>query len=529
MGARRTIGWCRLAVLAGIAGGLLILRPAAMSAAKRTVPAGGDLQAALDAAQPGDIVELAPGAVYSGNFVLRSKAESSAFITVRSAPDPALPREGERIQPSHAPLLAKLRSPNGRPALATAPRAHHWRLELLEFQSNAGGSGDIITLGDGSRAQNALDQVPHHLIVDRCYVHGDAEAGQKRGIALNTAATTISGSYISDIKAVGQDAQAIAAWNGPGPFTITNNYLEAAAENVLFGGADPSIRNLVPSDITFTHNLLSRPVSWRGERWQVKNILELKNARRATITGNVLENNWLAAQVGFAVLFTVRNQEGQCPWCQVEQVVFEGNVVQHSSGGIKILGYDDSGESQQTRDITIRNNLFADIDNTRWGGTGYFLLLVGNPRDIVIDGNTVIQEHGDGILQVEGPPVLGFVFTNNITRHNAYGIKGANRGIGSDTVSAFFPASLVRNNVMADGDAARYPAGNYFPSSAEFRRQFIAYGQSDFRLAPSSAWGHASTTGTALGANISAITAGRALTEPERPTRPLSPKGRPLR
>ena len=89
--------------------------------------------------------------------------------------------------------------------------------------------------------------------------------------------------------------------------------------------------------------------------------------------------------IGFAVLFTVRNQDGQCPWCQVEQVVFEGNVVQHSSGGVKILGYDDGGESQQTRGITIRGNLFADIDNTRWGGTGYFLLLVGNPRDIVID------------------------------------------------------------------------------------------------------------------------------------------------
>ena len=112
----------------------------------------------------------------------------------------------------------------------------------------------------------------------------------------------------------------------------------------------------------------------------------------------------------------------------------------------------------------------------------------------------MIQEHGDGILQVEGPPILGFVFTNNITRHNAYGIKGANRGIGSDTISAFFPTSRVTNNVMADGDAARYSAGNYFPSSAEFRRQFIAYDQGDFRLVPSSAWSHASTTGTALGA-----------------------------
>ena len=36
----------------------------------RNVPAGGDLQGALNAAAPGDQIVLAPGAVYSGNFVL---------------------------------------------------------------------------------------------------------------------------------------------------------------------------------------------------------------------------------------------------------------------------------------------------------------------------------------------------------------------------------------------------------------------------------------------------------------------------
>jgi len=517
MRVRRGTRHWRLVLLAAVCWETVVVWPAGMVAATRRVPAGGDLQAALDAAQPGDIVELAAGAEFTGTFVLPFKGESTAYITVRSAPDPALPREGERVQPQHAPLLAKLRSPNGRSALSTAPRANHWRLELLEFRAT--GAGDIITLGDGSRSQTALDQVPHDLVVDRCYIHGDAEAGEKRGVALNAAATTISGSYISDIKAVGQDSQAIAGWNGPGPFTITNNYLEAAGENVMFGGADPSIRNLVPSDISITRNLLSRPVVWRGQRWQVKNIIELKNARRVTISGNILENNWLNAQVGFAVLFTGRNQDGQCPWCQVEQVMFEGNVVRHSSAGLQILGYDDAHPSAQTKGITVRNNLFVDIDNSRWGGTGYFLLLIGNPRDIVLDHNTMIQEHGDGIIEVEGPPILGFVFTNNIARHNAYGIKGLDHGIGSDTISAFFPASLISNNVIADGDPSRYPPGNRFPSSAELRRQFVAYDQGDFRLAPASPWNTASTTGSPLGARISAETGG-SLNNPDQRERP---------
>jgi hypothetical protein len=137
----------------------------------------------------------------------------------------------------------------------------------------------------------------------------------------------VTGSYISDIKVVGQDSQAIGGWNGPGPFVITNNYLEAAGENIMFGGADPAIPNLVPSDITIEQNTLAKPPAWRSQRWQVKNLLELKNARRVTIQSNTLEYVWSAAQSGVAILFTGRNQDGLCPWCVVEQVTFESNTV----------------------------------------------------------------------------------------------------------------------------------------------------------------------------------------------------------
>ena len=76
---------------------------------------------------------------------------------------------------------------------------------------------------------------------------------------MNSASTAIVDSYISDIHEVGADSQAICCWNGPGPFKIVNNYLEAAGENVMFGGADPSIAELVPSDIEFRHNHCFKP------------------------------------------------------------------------------------------------------------------------------------------------------------------------------------------------------------------------------------------------------------------------------
>src|SRR5262245_15094907 len=468
-------------------------------AATISVPSGGNLQAAINGARPGDTIALEPGATYTGSFKLPNKS-GSEFITIRTAADAGLPVEGERIAPSHADSLAKIRSGSSDPAFATAAGAHHWRLQLLEIQANRNGVGDIVTLGDGSSAQTALSQIPNNLVVDRVYIHGDAEKGQKRGIALNSGETTITGCYIADVKAIGQDSQAIGGWNGPGPFRITNNYLEAAGENLMFGGADPGVPNLVPSDITITDNAFAKPTAWRSEKWGVKNLFELKNARRVTIARNTFEYNWQGGQSGYAILFTVRNQDGKCPWCQVEQVTFEQNIVRHSAAGVQILGYDNNHPSEQTHAIVVRNNLFADIDSRNWGGNGYFLSMTGGARDITIDHNTIIQDHALGIVQADGAPVLGFVFTNNLARHNSYGIIGTNHSVGNDSIGAYLPGSEIDRNVLAGGAASRYPVGNSFPTAPQFESQFVGYSSGDFRLTSSSPWRGAGTDGRDLGA-----------------------------
>ena len=227
------------------------------------VRAGGDLQAAINAARPGDVILLQAGATFSGNFVLPDKGATTVDITIRSDSDSRLPAPGTRIGPAHAPLLATLRSPNTLAALTAVPRSHHWRLELLAFVANARGFGEIIALGSGDADQNDLSLVPHHLTLDRLLILGDPLIGQKRGIALNSASTTISNSHIADCKGAGFDTQAIGGWNGPGPYKITNNYLEGAGENFMLGGASPKIRDMIPADITFTRNHLTKPLAWK--------------------------------------------------------------------------------------------------------------------------------------------------------------------------------------------------------------------------------------------------------------------------
>jgi parallel beta helix pectate lyase-like protein len=488
-------------LLVRVCGGVLLCAAPAMAA---TIPvsAGGSLQQAINAAQPGDTIALAPGATYAGGFVLPVKS-GDAWITIRTAADAGVP-DGGRMSPANADALAKIQQAGGGPAIATAPGAHHWRLSLLEIIGN--GVFDIVTLGDASSAQRTLAQVPHDLVVDRVYVHG-APGGQKRGIALNSASTTITGCHISEIKAVGQDSQAVGGVNGPGPFIVTNNYLEAAGENVMFGGADPAIPGLVPADILIADNAIAKPLSWRGQNWVVKNLLELKNARRVSIVRNTFDYNWEAGQAGYAIVLTGRNQDGGCPWCQVDHVAFEQNIVRHSGAGVQILGFDNEHPSQQTTALLIRNNVFADIDTERWGGNGYFILMVGGPRDITVDHNTFISNHGYGIVVMGGPPILGFTFTNNLMRHNAYGFIGDDHGVGSDSIAAFLPGSIITRNVMAGGSASLYPGGNSFPSPTQFETQFVAYRGDDYHLIGASPWRGAGSDGLDLGALIDGASA----------------------
>jgi hypothetical protein len=88
---------------------------------------------------------------------------------------------------------------------------------------------------------------------------------------------------------------------------------ERVRENIIFGGSDPEIAGLVPSDITVRGNLVTKDLAWKAIRFQVKNLFELKNARRVVVDGNVFEYSWTSGQEGSGIVITVRNQSGKLP------------------------------------------------------------------------------------------------------------------------------------------------------------------------------------------------------------------------
>jgi hypothetical protein len=501
----------------------------AASAATIAVPAGGDLQAAINASKPGDTIVLPAGAVFTGNFVLPAKG-GSAYITIRSATsDSSLPAAGTRITPSNAGLLPKVRANHNGAAFLTAPGATYWRLQFLEvLPSESNANANLVELGNADSTQSSMSQVPQHLAIDRCYVHGVDAWDQRRAIALNSGDTQIIDSWIGNIKGVNTDTQAIAGWNGPGPFLIQNDYLEAAGENVLFGGSDPAIPNLIPSNITLRGNLISKPLSWQMSNYTLKNLIEVKNAANVTIEGNTLENNWAAGQQGYAVVFTPRNQDDTAPWSVVRSVSFRNNVVRHVAAGFNISGFDDEHTSQQTDGIVISNNLVYDVSSA-YGTSGNpangWLAVIGNgPTNITFDHNTVDSDGDDTICLYSGtsPTITGLVVTNNLLRDNAYGIFGGDSVEGLKSLAKYAPGAYVAGNAIAGATAQLYPGGNSFPTLAQWIANFVNAAAADYRLTSTSTWRGTALDGTDIGVAFAALNAALGGTPAPTPEPPAS-------
>jgi hypothetical protein len=107
--------------------------------------------------------------------------------------------------------------------------------------------------------------------------------------------------------------------------------------------------------------------------------------------------------------------------------------------------------------------------------------------------------HSGNVITFYGAPVVGFVFTNNLMKHNAYGIFGSGQAYGNTTLNYYAPGAVVRRNVLAGGSASRYPPDNFFPTVTAFMANFQDPNNRDYRLIPTSPYLDAGTDGRDLG------------------------------
>jgi hypothetical protein len=480
------------------------------------VPADGDLQRALDAARPGDVLLLPRGATYVGNFRLRDKgdvagARAGGWIVIRTdVPDTQLGAPSTRMTPSRAAALrlARIVSASYDPAIRTEPGAHHWRLTGVEVTAN----DDVKTMnmllrfGDGSDQQRTLAAMPHHLVVDRAYVHGSPTLDLRRCVLLNSGTSAVIDSWLADCHSRAGDSQAILAYNGTGPFKIENDHLEAGHEVVMFGGGDPGIQGLVPSDIELRGNHIMRPPAWR-KRWQVKNLVESKNVRRLLVEGNVIENNWTDGQTGFAFVLKAENQTGRAPWTTTSDVTVRDNHIRNTGNAFNLSGHgSNSHPVAPSARITITNNLVEGVNVGPYTGQGIAFQILSGLSDAIITHNTIINQKVDAAgLVFDGAPSRRVVIHSNVFGGGRYGVKGSGASPGSGTLARFAPGALFERNVVVGGDCGPMPSGTACPermTSVGFVNAF----EGDFRAGPGVLEGRGLDGGD-IGADIARVRA----------------------
>ncbi len=467
------------------------------------VSTGAALQTAIDTSRFGDHIVLQPGVTYVGPFTLKTKT-GNGWITIRSG-STSLPIAGVRVRPSDAAKLPKLiAASSASPVIQTQAGAYNYRLVGIEISTAATAStaGTLVALG--TTTQTSLAQMPRNLVFDRVYVHGTTTLSFQRCIALNSGATAIVDSWISDCHGKGFDSQAIGGWNGSGPYKIVNNYLEGAGENVMFGGSDPQISGVVPSDIEFRHNHVFKPASWQGV-WSVKNNLELKLGIRVLIEGNIFENNWVDAQSGFSVLFKSVNQAGGAPWSETRDVTFRYNIIRNVPHAINLAAKPEPYTAVPMTKVLIAHNTFEHIGSGSYAGGR--LWQSADVSDLTFANNT-----GFGLTQ--GLILLGtnvasrLAVENNVfgTSQQYFGswdfaLSGDNAGRGTSALTKFYGTSWTfQRNVIPGYTASTFPANNVWVALPS-QIGFVSF-PSDLSLSGSSPFRTAGTNSTLPGADF---------------------------
>ncbi len=468
---------------------------------------GDELKGALQRANLGDQIVLQAGARFRGPFILPYKPLPAGngpvpWITIRTSDLSGLPPVGHRVGPDHAVHMPTIYTRNSYPAITAELRAHHYHFVGIEITTNFKKVYDLVRFGfnalKGREHATSVDQLPEKIVFERCFLHGNRTGDLRTGITMNVKSFAIFDSYISEVHERGADSQALIGFNSVGPFKIVNNYLEAAGENILFGGADPKIDQLVPEDILIERNYIYKPLRWKKghpdyeEYWVVKNSLEFKSARRAMVRGNIFENCWPAGQNGKAILFTARNQNGGAPWSTVEDITFENNVLKNINGFIQ-MGHS-GGNNEPTKplkNIFIRNNLMLNVAINNSKGVRTFFELDGNENrepstNVKIEHNVglFVPGHGNSLMMLgsSGTVIDGIVFQKNIFSSGRFGVAGSGTTPGVESINKFFRHWTFRDNIFIGGyKQEAYPPGNTIvPDIAQVG--FVDPEQGDFRL-----------------------------------------------
>lgn len=566
------------------------------------------LQADVNAAACGDVIQVAAGSIMTGTLSLPAKGcDNTHWITIESTgvSNANFPTEGVRMTPCWAGVASMPNRPSYpcpsplnlmfkliTPASSNGLRINggdHYRIMGMELTRVTTAGVPIYNLAD---LTSTIATQTNNIIFDRSWVHGvnadgsfpqtsTTDTSTTRGIYLGQSNhIAFINSYCSDFydnsstaSNGNTDAQCIGggvggvANSGWGVYKIVNDHIEASGEGILLGGGGgPQLTpagctimvncNLdVPTDIEVRRDYFFKPLSWQGTGgvgWPAeKNGFEMKIGARALFEGNVIENTWYQAQVGWCWSTAPKNQSGgspshgTAPTALTNDFTYRYNYCYHTAYGLGLYQSMDSGctscQAQGANRVVVHDNIVNDaFTNTQSCCTGDEMSLTAAPdstnqglnklQNIVITHNTFVKglRYMLGFGASSTGQYINFTYQNNIANNAQYGV-GANPSTGgcdgSGGATFYFLLTNCATGWTADHNAvfnmsgvlgSGWPtngsgAGNFFYNNTA-GPGFVNYGTGDsgfnpgnYSLTSSSPLHNAASDGTDLGADITTL------------------------
>ena len=264
----------------------------------------------------------------------------------------------------------------------------------------------------------------------------------------------------------------------------------------------------------------------------MKNLLEIKNAERLLLEGNVMEGSWGGfSQRGWGIVITPRGS-----WAAARDLTIRYNTISHVGSGFQISATQAQSpdgrwlDSMAAERISIHDVTVDDMSAAAYNGAGITFMITSafavnkplnnltiNHMTVLTDSNRLLLVVGSDSRNRELPSNI--VFTNNVAVAGKYSVwstggqyNGACAKSGQPLVTfnrCWDSSYTFTNNVLIDypSDQGPWPANNYLSSTAtsvEFANFNNGRG-GNYKLLPSSPYRDLGTDGKDIGADIGAI------------------------
>ncbi len=436
------------------------------------------LQGLLDTAGPGDRIVGDPSSPWIGNWTINRRPDGARVILSSARDD--------------VPL--RFTTATSQPVFKASGRVgglqwHNVEITLDPRVDYRGGQS-LVELGNGSE-RSQLD-TPRSLGFTNSRLFGNPGQDVRRGILTNCADFFFVDGRIEEIHQRGSDSQAICGWNAGAGHLVRNAWLEAASENIMYGGGPSNGAEVNPRDITIERVTLYKNPAWGRGTWNIKNHLEFKNAQRVKVRGLHCQNCWLDGQTGRSIVITPRDVKGR-PWTVTQDIDIEHALLEDVVSAFVLLGWDDaagppSDQAQRTSRIRFRNWLTrispggknfeisldsADVEMDRMTFTGQNLFAVA-----IVDGTVTRLKNTRNIFAAGANPFIGARGEHNVIKHlfpdpvawEKIVVVGPGAQAIPDPVNRFLPGAVatVANPANIFTAPATWPSGFQPTKGANF-------------------------------------------------------------